>query len=563
MSQLANRFPSVRVHRTVRWLVPVAVLLAGFGTFLRMVRPTIPGALSLPAAQAREVPPTGYGGRVRAPELNGAVGYLNTAGPIHLKDLRGKVVLLDFWCFCCINCMHVMPDLARLEKKYANELVVIGIHSAKFNSEKDTDNIRKAVLRYELKHPVVNDANLKIWQAYGVEFWPTFVLIDPDGYIVGKVSSEGHYAALDKAIGELVRTYRARRKLNERPLHFQLAREHEKGDSPLFFPGKILADPQGHRLFIADSTHHRIVITDLDGRKIAIAGTGQSGKTDGSFAEARFRSPQGMALRDETLYVADCNNHMLRALDLKARTVRTIAGTGHQGVNRRSGGSALKTALNSPWDLCLVGQKLYIAMAGDHQIWAYDLERHHVAPYAGYGYEFIHDGALNEACFAQPSGITTDGQYLYVADSEGSAIRKVPLGGSGSVSTIIGNPDVQNCLFLFGDRDGIGSQARLQHALGIAYEGGKLYVADTYNDKIKVVNPQTRRCTTWVGGTEGSETDPILSEPGGLSFAGDKLYIADTNAHRIRVVDVSTKKVSTLKLEGVTAPKLAAEQKER
>ena len=244
---------------------------------------------------------------------------------------------------------------------------------------------------------------------------------------------------------------------------------------------------------------------------------------------------------------------------MKANTVRTVAGTGRQGIDRRGGGPGLARNLNSPWDLCLVGDKLYIAMAGDHQLWSYELTRDYIAPYAGLGEEFIRDGSLKYACFAQPSGLTTDGQVLYVADSEGSAIRRVPLGGTGDVATLIGNPGVRDCLFLFGDRDGIGRRARLQHALGVAYHGGTIYVADTYNNKIKIVDPRTRSCTTWLGGVDHDTSGPLFSEPGGLSFAGDKLYVADTNAHRIVVIDLKTKKATTLQLKGVAAPKLAAD----
>ena len=278
--------------------------------------------------------------RIPAPELEGGVAWLNTAGPLKLKDLRGKVVVLDFWTLCCINCIHTLPDLAKLEKKYANELVVIGVHSAKFDNEKETESIRKAILRYEISHPVVNDAEMKIWRTYGANSWPTLFVIDPEGYIYRWGSGEGLYEALDKTIAELIKIHKQKKTLNDKPLRFQLARFQEKGDSPLFFPGKVLADPAGKRLFIADSTHHRIVITDLEGKKIAVAGTGQSGSADGPFENATFNDPQGMALKGDTLYVADRKNHLIRALNLKEGAVKTVAGTGEQGVSRKVGGPA-------------------------------------------------------------------------------------------------------------------------------------------------------------------------------------------------------------------------------
>jgi thiol-disulfide isomerase/thioredoxin len=558
MSQPSDSPTPCRSSSNAPWLILVIVVpFVTFGGYYLLTR----GFRNQPAAQANEATeladparqaPEENRRRVAAPELEGGVAWLNSAGPLRLKDLRGKIVLLDFWTLCCINCMHVLPDLARLEKKYPNELVVIGIHTAKFQNEKKTESIRKAILRYEISHPVVNDAEQRIWETFGSRSWPTLCLIDPEGYAVWLDSGEGHYEALDREIARLVKIHKANKTLNENPLRFQLARSQETGDSPLFFPGKVLADAASKRLFIADSTHHRIVITDLDGKKIAIAGTGEPGKADGPFATACFNDPQGMALKGERLYVADRKNNLIRVLDLKERTVRTATGTGEQGRNRRSGGAALETGLNSPWDLLLLNNQLFIAMAGHHQIWALDLDNDTVAPYAGMGAEDIVDGTRRTSCFAQPSGLATDGKTLWVADSEVSAVRAVSLGDEGEVKTLVGKG-----LFKFGDVDGEGDMVRLQHALGLAFHDGKLYVADTYNSKIKLLDPVKRACETFLGGEPtGKSATPLFSEPGGISYADGKLYVADTNAHRIRVVDVKTKTVSTLRLQDVEAPRL-------
>jgi len=485
-----------------------------------------------------------------AAPLSGAVDWLNIAkpenggDPIKIEDLKGRVVLLDFWTLCCINCIHVLPDLAKLEAKYPGVLVVIGVHSPKFENEKKTESIRKAVLRYEVKHPVINDADMKVWRRYGVRSWPTLVLIDPDGNYYGQVSGEGVYDVLDEHIGKLVKEYKERKLLKEDPIDFALVKE--PAATPLYFPGKVLADEKSNRLFIADSTHHRIVITDLEGKKIAIVGKGGSGLKDGSFEEAQFSDPQGMALDGDKLYVADRKNHALRLVDLKNQTVKLIAGLGEQDrTDRQNGGPALKTGLNSPWDLLLHDGMLYIAMAGHHQIWTYDPKKEVVRPFAGNGREDLEDGKLPESSFAQPSGLATDGKFLYVADSEISAIRSVPFDVQKDVKTIVGEG-----LFEFGDVDGVGGKVRLQHALGVTYRDGSLYVADTYNSKIKTLDPTTRTCKTWFG--DGSAKQ--LSEPGGLSFAGDKLYVADTNNHRVVVIDAKTKTSSTLALQGVEPP---------
>lgn len=483
----------------------------------------------------------------KAPDLVGGVAWLNTAKPLSMKDLRGKIVVLDFWTLCCINCIHTLPDLAKLEKKYADQLVVIGVHSPKFDNEKDTNSIRKAILRYEIQHPVVNDAEQRIWNAYGCRSWPTLAVIDPEGNYLGQLSGEGNFDRLDIVITKLIEKHRKNKTLNETAIRFDTAafRDHP---TPLYFPGKVLADEKSNRLFIADSTHHRIVITDLDGNKIAIAGMGQPGKQDGPFATAKFDDPQGMALNGDRLYVADRRNHCIRELDLKKQTVKTIAGTGEQDRDRTEGGEALKRGLNSPWDLYLDGDVLYIAMAGHHQIWTLNLKSNRVDVYAGDGAENIKDGPLFAARFAQPSGLASDGTSLFVADCEVSAIRKVPMGGTGRVDTLVGTG-----LFDFGDQDGIGKQAILQHAIGVAYRDGKLYVADTYNSKIKTIDLATFEVKTFIGGhdQESWYTDLILNEPCGLSFANDKLYVADTNSHRIRVIDLKSKAIRTLVLKGV------------
>jgi thiol-disulfide isomerase/thioredoxin len=485
---------------------------------------------------------------IHAPELEGGIGWLNTDHPITLASLRGKIVLLDFWTYCCINCMHVIPDLKKLEAKYPNQLVVIGVHSAKFPHEGESDNIRQAILRYEIEHPVVNDRDFQIWRRYGPRSWPTLVLIDPQGYVLGGVSGEGHYDKLDHIISQLIIDHRARGTLNEEPL--RLALEKSRFAAPvLLFPGKVLADPRRDRLFIADSNHNRIVIATKEGKVLDVAGAGEIGAADGSFADATFNHPQGMALEGDLLYVADTENHLLRRLDLQARTVTTIAGTGTQALGRYERGPARQVALSSPWDLTLEKGILYIAMAGPHQIWAMNLEHKEVGPYAGSSREDRIDGPLMEAALAQPSGITSDGANLYVADSEVSAIRSVSLNPRGHVSTVVGV-----ALFEFGDVDGQGERVRLQHPLGVEYHNGILYVADTYNHKIKAIGPQLQTSVTFLGTGRPGLRDgemPQFYEPAGLSIADGKMYIADTNNHVIRVADLRTKLVSTLRLTGL------------
>ena len=489
--------------------------------------------------------------RVRAPEIQGGRGWLNTDKPLSIAALKGKVVLLDFWTYGCINCIHIIPDLKKLEAKYANQLVVIGIHSAKFQNEKETENIRRIILRYEIEHPVYNDSEYAVWQSYGVRAWPTQVLIDPAGYVVGAASGEGNYEVIDQAIGKVVEDFRKRGELNEEPLNLVLERA-KVGDLPLAFPGKILADAASDRLFIADSNHTRIVITKLEGSLVDTIGTGVAGAADGAFDKASFHRPQGLALSGDSLYVADTENHLIRRVDLKSHTVETVAGTGEQTHDYLfKNGPARTSALSSPWDLQLVGRTLYIAMAGPHQIWKLDLDKNEVSRFAGSGREARLDGSLADAGFAQPSGMAVIGQTLYVADSESNVIRAIDL-NQGTVKTLVGGD-----LFEFGDIDGNGDDVRLQHPLGLLADGNKILIADTYNHKIKELDPKHEHVRSLFGTGKPGQVDgvaPSFYEPGGLAQANGKLYIADTNNHAIRVVDLKTEKTSTLRLNGLTPP---------
>lgn len=494
--------------------------------------------------------------RVRAPEFPKNKTWLNTDRPLSLQELRGRVVILDFWTYCCINCLHVLPELKYLEQKYKDSLTVIGVHSAKFDNEKEVENIRQAVLRYDIEHPVVVDSNFAIWREYAVRAWPTLMVIDPQGYVIGYVSGEGNRDVLDQLIDQLIRDHKEIGTINFKELSLTLEKQRKPLTQPLAFPGKVLASSAG--LFIADSGHHRIIVATTAGDVVHVIGTGQAGLKDGSFSEAQFFAPQGMALdiENQLLYVADSENHALRKIDLNRQVVETIAGTGEKSHQiRPHKGSALETPLNSPWDLEKVGNSLFIAMAGPHQIWEMLLETGMIGTYAGTGAESCVNGKLNESAFAQPSGITTDGQELYIADSEISSIRAAGLGDKAQVRTVCGSGD----LFGFGDVDGEGFDVRLQHCVGVEYAQDYVWIADTYNHKIKRVDPRTGMCETVLGdGTsaheDGQGKNTRFSEPSGLSAMDSQLYIADTNNHAVRCVDLSTLMVTTLKFSGLCAP---------
>jgi len=466
--------------------------------------------------------------------------------------------------------MHILPELKKLEKAYPRNLVVIGVHSAKFDAEKETPNILEAVLRYNIEHPVINDSEQLLWKRFEVTSWPSIVLIDPEGQFVGRASGETTFEALDAVLKKALPYYRKRGVLDETPIRLDPAADSEV-PTPLRFPGKILADEPGDRLFIADSGHHRIVVTRLDGTLLEIVGSGEIGSSDGDYATARFSSPQGMALDGDRLWVADTQNHLIRRVDLQKKVVATMAGTGVQLRGLGSGnmarrGKPLDTPLASPWALAVQGEDLYVAMAGTHQIWRMQLDGSRISPYAGNGREDIVDGpllprkpySLGYSSFAQPSGLASDGKWLFVADSEGSSIRAVPLDLRKKVWTLVGTANMpNNRLFTFGDVDGPPSQAKLQHPLGVVYYQDRLFVADTYNNKIKVLDPATGVIETLagIGGSRDTDSSAGFDEPAGLTAANNKLFVADTNNHRIRVIDMgSSVTVSTLNIGGLKGP---------
>ncbi len=445
--------------------------------------------------------------------------------------------------------MHIIPQLRKLEHRYRNELVVIGVHSSKFPNEKETANLRNAVLRYGIEHPVVNDRDLQIGMEYGFRSWPTLMFIDPRGKVFGLHEGEFTYGQMEPLIADMIAEFDAEGLVDRRPFPFQLEAER-RAALPLAFPGKIEVDAARRRLLIADSNHHRILITELDGRVVERIGAGEIGASDGSFDDATFWRPQGMALDGDTLYIADAENHTIRRADLAARTVATIAGTGEQALFRHGGGPALMSALASPYDVAHHAGVLYIAMAGTHQLWALDLEAGAVAPYAGDGGEDIVDGPLAQARLAQPYGLQTDGTLLYFADSETSAVRTAGIGEGARVETLVGTG-----LFDFGDRDGEGTAALLQHVQGLALGNGVIYLADTYNHKIKMLGPRTRQVQTLAGTgqaghRDGHATEAMFDEPAGLAFFEGRLYIADTDNHAIRVLDLESGAVTTIEVTG-------------
>ncbi|KAI4301696.1 hypothetical protein L6164_034947 [Bauhinia variegata] len=508
------------------------------------------------------------------PEFPSKLDWLNTAPLQFRRDLKGKVVLLDFWTYCCINCMHVLPDLDHLEKKYKDmPFVVVGVHSAKFDNEKDSEAIRNAVLRYGISHPVVNDGEMYLWRKLGINSWPTFAVIGPNGKLLAQLAGEGHKKDLDDFVEAAILFYGKENMLDNRPITLNLEKDNDPRllTSPLKFPGKLAIDVLNNRLFISDSNHNRIVVSDLDGNFIVqIGSSGEEGLQDGSFDDATFNRPQGLAYnaKRNVLYVADTENHALREIDFVREKVRTLAGNGTKGSDYTGGGKGTNQLLNSPWDVCFhpIEEKVYIAMAGQHQIWEHNILDGITRVFSGDGYERNLNGASSTSTsYAQPSGISLSQDLMeaYIADSESSSIRAVDLKTGGSRLLAGGDPIFPDNLFKFGDHDGIGSEILLQHPLGVlCTTDSQIYITDSYNHKIKKLDPTSKRVST-VAGTgkagfrDGTAFKAQLSEPSGIIEGNNgRLFIADTNNNLIRYLDIHSEEpeLRTLELKGFQPP---------
>ncbi len=461
--------------------------------------------------------------------------WLNIEKPLSMEDLEGYIVVLDFWTYCCINCMHMLEELDLIERKYSDKpVIVIGIHSAKFYNEQVKENIESAIERYEINHPVIIDKEMRIWRDYNINAWPTIVILDPKGNIVYKEAGEGQGAYIEDTINVLLERY----KPTKPPLKFKRV----KKERILSFPAKISFS---NDLFaVSDSNNNRILIIDLEGRVRDIIG-GTKGFKDGNFKEAAFCKPQGILWLDDKIYVADTYNHAIRVIDLNKKSVYTLAGTGEKGWYINNDPKLAR--LNSPWDLAYHNDYLYIAMAGIHQIWRYNLKDEYIEVFAGSGYEGLVDGYLKTAQFAQPSGLSVSKDILYVADSESSSIRAIDINNK-IVKTIVGKD-----LFIFGYKDSVIDNALFQHPLGLDSTKDKIYVADTYNHAIRVIDLSNNEVYTLLSKDSvlcSNDCNILgLYEPNDVKVYMDRLYIADTNNHLIRVYTFSTNKLEDLKLK--------------
>ena len=483
--------------------------------------------------------------------------WLNCSPLNFSKSLSGKIIVLDFWTYCCINCIHMIPILKQMKQKYKEAPVeFIGVHTPKFENEKDSQNVIEAIQRYNITHPVVNDPEFAMWKKFGVQCWPTFIVINPNGYPIYAVSGEGHEKELDGIIEAAILYYENKCLFNRNPIHITPRLAPNK---TLSYPGKIIFDQETQSLFISDSGHHRVLITDSKGNIDSIIGSGKAGYSNGDYSEASFHGPQGLCLYQNKLFVADTENHAIRCVDLSHKQVDNFLGDGTQGFDYQGGLRGEQQTISSPWDLLEIESNLLIAMSGTHQIWWASPNSSRAQVFSGSGKELHLDHADPlKSAWAQPSGLCVHKNTVFIADSESSSIRTIDLETGASKTLSGGDWNEPRNLFQFGDKNGDTTTALFQHPLAIIWweQGQKLIIADTYNHQIKLLDPKNNTVSQWLGSAktglkDGVGTESLFSEPSGLAIdeTHQILYVADTNNHAIRKVNLSTLQVETLAIK--------------
>jgi len=479
--------------------------------------------------------PRAYAGR--ASDFPQDLAWFNVARPLTLDELKGRAVLLDFFTPGCINCIHMLPDEKRLEEHFGTRLVVIGIDSPKFEASKTKQGLASFIERYDLRHPIVLDPDMQMWNAYGVQAWPTLVLLGPDGSVQKTFIGEQSYEQLAGPVEAALANAPPASKLPKLPLQPIAAKIRA-----LATPGGIAVSPS--LVAIADTGHNRIVLADHAGKLVAMVGSGCEGRADGDYTHAQFNRPHGLAFHDGTLYVADTDNQLIRRIDLAHKIVSTIAGSGERGFAIAGNFPARSAVLNSPWDVAWSGNALYVSMAGDHQIWRYDPANQTIGPWAGTGEEGLRDGARGDAQFAQPSGMSVHDDTLYETDPESSSVRAIAL-PEGRVTTLVGRG-----LFDFGMRNGNAGEAQLQHAEAVAWNAGSLYIADTFNNALRKLDLTSHQVSTVAA---------LLNRPLAVAaFAPDTLLVAEGDGNRIVAATLPDGTVKPWRIADLSAPRTGA-----
>ncbi|WP_242107366.1 redoxin domain-containing protein [Luteimonas aquatica] len=458
-----------------------------------------------------------------APEFPGHLEWLNLAQPLRMAQLRGKVCALAFVNAGSAWCQQRLGDLANLRLRHGDRLNVVAVHVPRFENERDPARIAPVLRRQKLEFPIAHDADWTLWQQYGIEAWPTVVLIDADGRLRQRWVGEGQLRELEAALTELQNEVVPRAREVD-PFELRQLREPLL---PLNHPAGLALD-RG-TLYIADSGHHRVLACDPGGRVLRQFGSGGPGFIDGPMELSAFNRPRALCVHHNNLYVADSGNHAVRRIDLQTGDVDTVCGAGRPGQPQPGViADPRRVALDQPRAIAIDATgTMHIATAGDNRIWSLDLGRREIRLLAGSGRLDVIDGVGSAAAFAEPVALAAVQQLLYVCDGAGSAIRSVNT-RSGQVSTLLGQGPWEH-----GHVDGARGEGRLQHpqAIALAPDAPVLWIADSGNDALRSLR---------LGGGQLATTSlpHRLHAPAGLAVADGAVWISDTDAHAVLRLDL-------------------------
>jgi thiol-disulfide isomerase/thioredoxin len=450
--------------------------------------------------------------------------WVNLQRHLSVDELDDRLILLDFWTFCCINCIQALPILNEIHKNYSDKITIIGVHSGKFGNEKTAEPILRAIGRYQINHAVYNDDNFAVWKSFDVKGWPTQILLDTEGREIWRYFGEAPYDQIAAALDTALENVKPDFKTAALPVK---KTEKVSNDSAFYYPSKII-ELKGAGYALSDSGHNQISILNEQGQVLQ--------------SYAGFNAPQGMAYDrvNDLLYVADTGNHQLKRIDLKRHKVKLLAGTKRRGgIVNATPRKAIKMSLASPWDLALFDGDLVIANAGSHQLLRYSIKNKKISVFAGNGKESIDDGRYPDNSLSQPSALAVMGDDLYFLDSETSSLRRIDK--SGKVETLLGSG-----LFDFGYRDGTKADALMQHPLGLEADPKKnrLFIADSYNHVLRIYDVKSGHLQTISGVAESFGTGILNAdkiqyhEPNDILLKEDgRLIIVDTNNHRVIELD--------------------------
>lgn len=472
----------------------------------------------------------------QAPEVPVSLDWLNTDRPPSLAGLRGKVVLLFFWCYSNTQSIRLLPALRQVAQDHDPGVVVLGIHCPKFAHERAGANVRKALNRNFVRFPVASDPEFETWRRYGIEAWPSVAVVSADGNLHQVLRGDDTGGKLDRIVGELIVEAS-----NANILDASRVMPVRGGEAAGFlrFPTAVL-EARG-LLYVSDAANNRIVELSREGRVQRIFGSGNPGFWDGVAQNCGFNVPRGLAYAENFLYVADTANHAIRRINLFSGEVETVLGNGKPDFKMTNATRRmLDMGLPLPVGLAFQGPDLFVSVSGIGQLWRLDLAQGTVGWFSGTGQHGVVDGDPVQAAFAQPLGLAAGRTFLYVADGDGSAVREVR-SQTGHVRTRCGqNP------FVFGFEDGLPATALVQYPMDVALRerGTELWIADSFNNQLRVLDLKTSELST-------PRIEYAFSEPAGISITGSSLWVANTNAHEIVHVDLISRRAEALTIEGI------------